>query len=380
MPHHAFSWSSLCSHLTARGLVASVGLLALAGCAQDSTVGGRPEAVVYGDDDRLDVYEHPSAALRDIAHESIVALMASDDLIENMDGTFDYAPAFTLQEAFGLCDDQRFLTQPTSAFCSGTLVAPDVIVTAGHCIETMSDCLATSLVFDYLYTADGELAPLDADDVYTCVDILSRELGALDYAYLRLDRPVVGHSPATLAAGVGDTCRNVVDDEPVSVLGFGSGLPLKIDDGGTVTDASSRGTYFFDTSLDTFGGNSGSGVFNADNELVGVLSSGAADYVTRTSEGCDVVNELANSQGGEEIGHVLPTLTQYCDEAPSPDATLCALAASSCPDGGGPVPNPSDGSGCSAGATTGSGAGPLGLLALVGLVLGRRARRRRTVA
>jgi V8-like Glu-specific endopeptidase len=346
-------------------------LLSLGACAEEGTVGGRPEAVVYGDDDRMDVYEHPSAALRGIAHDSIVALIPASGLNSNSEGGFDLAATDDLQEAFGLCDDQRFLTQPTNAFCSGTLVAPDIIVTAGHCIETMSDCLNTSLVFDYLYTAEGELAPIEAGDVYNCVDILARELGAKDYAYLRLDRAAVGHTPVVIAAGVGDTCRNVVDAEAVSVLGFGSGIPLKIDDGGTVTNASTRGTFFFDTSLDTFGGNSGSGVFNSDNELVGVLSSGATDYVMNTADNCVEVNELANSQGGEEIGHVLPTLLDYCNDAPNPDSALCALADTSCPN----VPNPSDGSGCSvsapgAGAT--SAAGFAGLLGLLGLVLGRR--------
>ena len=375
MSQHASSLPSLLSSAWARRLSLGASLLSLTACADEGTIGGQEAPVVYGDDDRLDVYEHPSAALRDIAHESIVALIDSGDLTQNGDGTFTRDLTFTLQEAFDLCDDQRFLEQPTSAFCSGTLVAPDVVVTAGHCIETMADCSGTSFVFDYLYTADGVLAPLESDDVYECVDILARELGGLDYAYLRLDRAVVGHTPAELGVGIGDTCRNVVDDEAVSVLGFGSGLPLKIDDGGHVRDASTRGTFFFDTSLDTFGGNSGSGVFNADNEMVGVLSRGARDYVTRTSEDCDVVNELANSQGGEQIGHLLPTLVAYCDNAPSPNAELCALAATSCPNGSGSGSG-SEGSSCSAGAP-GAGGGwtfALGVMALMGLGL-RRARR-----
>jgi hypothetical protein len=207
-------------------------LAGLSGCASSETPGHTHAPVVYGTDDRQDVYAHPSASLRTLAHESIVALIRDTRLEEQMDGSFERTPTLTLGEAHDLCSDQRFIDQPTSAFCSGTLVAPDIVVTAGHCIETLSECMNTRLVFDYLYTADGVLAPLEADDVYGCVEILSRQDGVLDYAYLRLDREVVGHSPATLSPGVGSTCRNVVDEEAVSALGFGSGLPLKIDSGG----------------------------------------------------------------------------------------------------------------------------------------------------
>lgn len=310
-------------------------LTSLAGCVSPDPRGTQAP-VVYGTDDRQDVYAHPSASLRALAHESIVALIRDTRLEEQMDGSFELTPTLTLGESYDLCPDQRFIDQPTSAYCSGTLVAPDIVVTAGHCIETLSECLNTRFVFDYLYTAEGVLAPLEADDVYSCVEILSRQDGVLDYAYLRLSRDVVGHTPATLSPGVGSTCRNVVDEEPVTALGFGSGVPLKIDSGGAVTAPSTRGTNFFLTSLDTFAGNSGSGVFNASGELVGVLSSGLGDYRPRTGEDCDEVNTLGEQFGGEQIGHLLPTLVRYCDEASAPDVALCAVLESACPEG----PNP----------------------------------------
>ncbi|MBK6579884.1 MAG: trypsin-like peptidase domain-containing protein [Sandaracinaceae bacterium] len=380
MPNTQSLWSRVSSLLApgvSSGVLVSASLVAsLSGCADEGSVGARPEAVVYGEDDRTDVYAHPSASLRSLATESIVALVPGSDLTDNGDGTWDLASAFTLEEAFDLCDDQRFLTQPTSAFCSGTLVAPDVIVTAGHCMESMADCLETSFVFDYLYTADGVLAELEDDDVYNCAEILAQENGVIDYAYLRLDRPVVGHTPATLSAGIGDTCRNVEDGEAVTVLGFGSGLPLKIDDGGNVTDPSTQGRLLRDLARH-LRRQQRLGRFNDAGELVGVLSAGAADYVTRDAEGCDVVNVLPESAGGEVIGHVLPTLADYCADAPDPDADLCALFDTACPngvDGEGPA---GEGSSCSVSSpAAGTGSAPLAFLALLGLVLGRRVRRR----
>ena len=80
-------------------------------------------------------------------------------------------------------------------------------------------------------------------------------------------------------------------------------------------------TSIGDSPLDTFAGNSGSGVFNASGQLVGVLSSGLGDYRERAGEGCDEVNVLSELFGGEQIGHVLPTLLRYCDEASAPAPT-----------------------------------------------------------
>ncbi|MCB9656743.1 MAG: trypsin-like peptidase domain-containing protein [Sandaracinaceae bacterium] len=307
-------------------------LLGALGCDASGapTPTGQQAAVVYDTDDRQDVYAHPSVALRGVAHDAIVALMRPSRLNEELDGSFTLKPTLTLGESYDLCADQRFVDQPTPAFCSGTLIAPDIVVTAGHCVTTQSQCLNTRLVFDYLYTAADQLSPLEADDVYSCVELLAQQDGVMDYAYLRLDRAVVGHAPATLADGLGTSCRNVVDEQPVAVLGFGSGLPLKIDTGGIVTNPSTRGSYFFNTSLDTFGGNSGSGVFNADHKLVGVLSRGAIDYRQRADAGCSEVNVLPERFGAEEVGHVLPTLVSYCETATAPDTTLCAHADANC--------------------------------------------------
>jgi hypothetical protein len=68
--------SSLLAPGVSSGLLVSASLVGgLTGCADEGSVGSRPEAVVYGDDDRTDVYAHPSASLRSLATESIVALV-----------------------------------------------------------------------------------------------------------------------------------------------------------------------------------------------------------------------------------------------------------------------------------------------------------------
>jgi hypothetical protein len=84
MPNTQSLWSRVSSLLApgvSSGVLVSASLVAsLSGCADEGSVGARPEAVVYGEDDRTDVYAHPSASLRSLATESIVALVPGSDL------------------------------------------------------------------------------------------------------------------------------------------------------------------------------------------------------------------------------------------------------------------------------------------------------------
>jgi hypothetical protein len=79
------------------------------------------------------------------------------------------------------------------------------------------------------------------------------------------------HAPATVDPA---TVRSLARGTPVTMLGFGDGLPLKIDTGGVVV---STGGSLFQATVDAFAGNSGSGVF-VGRSLVGMLSSGAPDF------------------------------------------------------------------------------------------------------
>ena len=73
-------------------------LAGLSGCASSETPGHTHAPVVYGTDDRQEVYAHPSASLRTLAHESIVALIRDTRLEEQMDGSFERTPTLTLGE------------------------------------------------------------------------------------------------------------------------------------------------------------------------------------------------------------------------------------------------------------------------------------------
>ena len=104
--------------------------------------------VVYGDDDRLDLYDVTDTVHYDIA-AATAAMLPPRALKKAMDGSYEIS-AQTLEDQ-GICKSERFSQQPTAAYCSGFLVGEDLLVTAGHCIENANDCSNYKWVFDYSY-------------------------------------------------------------------------------------------------------------------------------------------------------------------------------------------------------------------------------------
>ena len=117
-----------------------------------------------------------------------------------------------------------------------------------------------------------------------------------DFALIQLDRKVTDRRVLEIRKK-----GKISKGEPLVVIGHPTGIPTKIADGANVR--SLDGTYFT-ANLDTYGGNSGSAVFNANTGVVeGILVRGATDYVSRG--GCQVTNVLGNNQGrGEDVTYI----------------------------------------------------------------------------
>ena len=266
--------------------------------------------VIYGEDTRVDVYQAPDE-LAQRARRSIMAMIPSDRIDESDPSNIELRAA-TVGQNYRLCDDQRFRDQLAAASCSATLIEDDLIVTAGHCITSQEDCLGQRFVLGYLMEANG-LAPLSSSDVFSCQQlILTYNDNEVDYAFVRLDRPVPNErgEPAPVSLST----LPLSQGEPLVMMGFPSGLPLKIEDGGFVSDPRPMANDFFRATVDAFGGNSGSGVFNEAGEQVGILVRGEQDYVSRGR--CTVVNELSLDRGpgdaAEEITYLHLALSVLC--------------------------------------------------------------------
>jgi hypothetical protein len=340
------------------------------GSSEEVFAGELSASVVYGTDDRVEVFNHPDADLRRIAEESIAALIPTFRISREPNGTY---ALFTesLEDLHGLCADELFANQPTAAVCSGVLIDADLVLTAGHCIDAHTPCDAYRYVFNYHLEDPTHLAAIRDEDVYRCAQVVSQgaPLGrdyTPDFAVVQLDRPVEGaHAPVLIRPA---TPLN--EQEPIAMIGFGSGLPAKIDSGGTVADPRADELDFFVANVDAFQGHSGSATFDSENRLAGILIGGRTpDYVTLDGESCQRVAVHADSQAAELIQNIAPIVAALCDdgweaeELCGPKACQGEPCGSILPPPGGSGAVPADTAGCSASTgATGFMSGWLGLL------------------
>ena len=332
-------------------------LLAACGSSEEAFVGELSASVVYGDDDRREVFNHPNDGLRLIARESIVALIPTARINRETSGDYSLF-AFSLKDERGLCEDEPFGNQPVAASCSGVLITDDLLLTAGHCISPQRPCDTFKYVFNYYLDAPNRLSFIRDEDVYSCErvalesDAPDNDLTP-DFAIIKLDRPVEGgHAPITVRPAT-----PLDEGASVSMIGFGSGLPAKIDSGATVADSRAERGDFFVVNLDAFEGHSGSATFDEDNRLAGILIGGRVpDYEYSEAEGCTRASVFEDSQAGEIVHNVAPIIAALCDEGLGNDDLCEADACDGNPCGVPSVPGPpiggdavaADKAGCSA--------------------------------
>lgn len=268
------------------------------------------DKVIYGDDNRVDYYKM-SPTIKSIA-DSVVSLWDISSV--KFDATKNKYVLQTMNygDRLNLCEDEPFRNQPIGAFCSGALISEDTIITAGHCINSEAKCSSTYFVFGYAVkdrqNPDTAVTEFDSSNVYKCSKIIKTQVGpepteenpqgiglGPDYAIVKLDRKVVGKTPLKI-----NTNQKLTAGQEMFVIGYPVGLPVKFADGAIVRDPSPYG--YFVANLDTYGGNSGSPVFNLNTNLIeGILVRGDNDFVS-TPQGCTISNVVDSNGGrGEDV-------------------------------------------------------------------------------
>ncbi len=252
--------------------------------------------VVYGVDNRVEVDEAPA---RYAQWAKATAGMIYSSLVNLDDNGKDVTIYASTLEQYGVCSSERFADQPTAVSCSGFLVGPDLLVTAGHCIKSNDDCQHVSWIFGYDKNSyvDG-VVKLPRNNVYRCAKLISRSQSLFtrnDYALIRLDRKVVGRTPLRVSRRKPKVGTDLV------IIGHPTGLPTKIAAGAKVRK---KHWKYFSANLDSFGGNSGSAVINErTGEVVGILVRGDNDYVDDGN--CMVVNHCPdNGCRGEDATYI----------------------------------------------------------------------------
>jgi hypothetical protein len=273
-------------------------------------------AVIYGEDDRREVYELDSVELQNRLARSIVALIPKASL----DATGSLRNTPTLAERATFCGAQRFDDQPTAALCTGVLLDWDLILTAGHCTRALAlDRLVA--VFGYHYRAPGELA-ISPDAIFELAEIVAERLDPsgseprLDYAWIRLSYDV---APPLEPLGV--ALEPAQAEEPLIVAATSSGLPLKVDQAARVRGAGAPLFDFFRTDSDTSHGASGGPALDAEHAVLGILSRGGEDFVA-TASGCLETVTRSENAAEEQYTYAARALEGLCIKAGA-SSSLC---------------------------------------------------------
>lgn len=249
--------------------------------------------VIYGQDNREDIYKVSNEQFKQLA-ESTAAMIPITSLKEELNSLVVTGPTM-LQR--GMCPTERFVNQITAANCSGFLIDKDLIATAGHCLRSQADCEKYAWVFNYKQKDDkGGPITVGTDDVYKCKKLVKTVLDSStknDFAIVQLTKKTNKRPLKFRTSGTPEVGSEIL------VIGHPTGLPTKVADGAKVR--SNEQSYFV-ANLDTYGGNSGSAVFNANDGIVeGILVRGETDYV-RTSAGCIASNVCKDSEcRGEDV-------------------------------------------------------------------------------
>jgi hypothetical protein len=187
----------------------------------------------------------------------------------------------------------------------------------------MRDCSGTKFVFGFAVEQAGVLpSRAPTQDVYGCGEVIKtfQVSSGADYAVIRLDRRVQNREPLKM--------RNVASDGPIGlgeelvVIGHPVGLPSKVTTGGRVR--SNSNADFIVGNVDTYGGNSGSAVFNSRTGLLeGILVRGETDFA---QQGSCVVSKVCTEDScrGEDITRIsqvapfIPAESGNGEEPPPP--------------------------------------------------------------
>ncbi len=257
-------------------------MVAGAGCRSREPEASEALAIT-GDDDRVEAHDlAPGSPLAKAAAATGLLLDAAT-LSTPSGETRTLQTSGNLIDA-GFCADERFASQKVvPQACSAFLVAPDVVVTAGHCLQ-LGPCAKLAFVFGFREGKPGASAAKVANqDVYRCGEVLAQESasGRRDYAVLRLDRDVTGHAPLAVRRE-----GEMPEGTKLAIAGHPYGLPLKAAGGGVATlhrvkpfgQPLTVVQEVFRTGLDAMAGNSGSPVIDSATGLVeGVFVYGAHD-------------------------------------------------------------------------------------------------------
>lgn len=222
-------------------------------------------ALYYGKDDRIDLFNVKDPMIFKNCIATCCLVNSSD--VKSNGNVFELNCSST-----GLCPNENFYGQKKLAICSAFAIAPDIIITAGHCInnDNYNDYV---VLYGFNIQSSNQITPNSTgkENVYKIKKLLINN-AEKDFSVIKIDRPV----PKNMIIPIRRSGK-IRDETKLYVAGYPDGLPLKIAMNGKIRN--NRNPLFFLTNLDTYHGNSGSPVFDSlTNKVEGILVRGKQDY------------------------------------------------------------------------------------------------------
>lgn len=239
------------------------------------------EKVIYVVDDRKEVDDVNDSNVQDNV-SSVVGLIEKEAILDNGNGTSTIRTR-VFGVAKNLCQDEKFYNQPQAPFCTGFLVDKDIITTAAHCIQSNDELETMRFVFGFKMKNGEAQTVIDNGEIYRGIEIIDRvfDRSGPDWALIKLDREVNNNHKIAKIRRSG----KINDGEAVYIIGHPARLPMKFADGANVRNNSN--SAYFVANCDSYGGNSGSPVFNSNtNEVEGILVRGETDFILLPDRQC----------------------------------------------------------------------------------------------
>lgn len=218
---------------------------------------------------------------------------------------------YSLREGVNLCSDEKFSHHISrSGSCTGFLIAPDILLTAGHCISTPSTCENMNIAFGVTQNKETQSGFLISNqDVYRCSKVLKYSNEPVsDYSIVKLDRKVKNRHIFSLG-------NDELMKKGSQAFMIGHPMGLAQIHSGAAPVVNSNDPHFLKITLDSFGGNSGGPVIDAKtNKVIGLLIRGASDFQTKPGKNCSNFAKYPEDGYGEwvyRINQVKTILKNY---------------------------------------------------------------------
>lgn len=262
----------------------------------DKVIAGEDNRRDYNDLDNLII---PANQLRTLIDSTII-LTQKENISKQPNNSYTLAVKPFQRGGLLPCSNERFANQNIGGHCSGFFVGGDVIVTAGHCVSTEKIARNTAFIFGFRVddTYEQGTTQFLESQVYFGKDLIAHDYSETgDFAIVRVDRNI--NAPSAKALQVRSS-GSIKIGSNIGVIGYPSGLPVKVAFGPNTIIMRDDHPWLL-ANLDTYGGNSGSAVFNIDGVVEGILVRGAQDYVNDYENSCFRSNRIMNSEGGEVL-------------------------------------------------------------------------------